>query len=424
MPSASPSPVVDVVSARAAPDGTQVTVEGVLTAPLGSLEEGRGGFLQDVTGGIALLLPAPPAEIIAGGVVIRAAGTVGDRYSQRTLRLDGPPLVLALVGLPPALPVATGDAGEALEGRTVTVTGTLVEAPSVLAGGLSLLVDDGTGPLRVIVSFSGAVAPAKGTQVTATGPLGQRDSTGTGVGGYRVHVTDHESLSIAPAPSPTPTPVPTATPTPTPAPSPPASPAPTPSPTPSPRPTPSPTPTATPTPTPSPSPTPTPIPEPGTIATARSAPAGSRVVVEGVVTAEAGRLDAPPLVAIQDSTGALFVKLPDGAPRPARGTVLRVAGKLAEPYGQLEVRPASADLSTRDVAVLPDPLPVAAATLGESTEARLVVLEGSLDGPVVREASGDLVLRLVDANKHVMEWYELRAGKETKTMEIVYARKK
>jgi hypothetical protein len=46
--------------------------------------------------------------------------------------------------------------------------------------------------------------------------------------------------------------------------------------------------------------------------------------------------------------------------------------------------------------VLPDPLPGSAASLGEAIEARLVVLEGVLDAPPVREAGGDLVLRLVD----------------------------
>jgi hypothetical protein len=34
------------------------------------------------------------------------------------------------------------------------------------------------------------------------------------------------------------------------------------------------------------------------------------------------------------------------------------------------------------------------------------------------------VIRLVDRDKHVMEWYETRGGKDRKTMEIVYARKK
>jgi hypothetical protein len=34
------------------------------------------------------------------------------------------------------------------------------------------------------------------------------------------------------------------------------------------------------------------------------------------------------------------------------------------------------------------------------------------------------VLKLLDRDKHVMEWYEIRGGKERRTMEIVYARKK
>ena len=32
-------------------------------------------------------------------------------------------------------------------------------------------------------------AVATGASVTATGPLGQRDSSGTGLGGYRLHAT-------------------------------------------------------------------------------------------------------------------------------------------------------------------------------------------------------------------------------------------
>lgn len=33
------------------------------------------------------------------------------------------------------------------------------------------------------------------------------------------------------------------------------------------------------------------------------------------------------------------------------------------------------------------------------------------------------VIRIIDKNKHIMEWYETRAGKESKTMEITYTRK-
>jgi hypothetical protein len=132
------------------------------------------------------------------------------------------------------------------------------------------------------------------------------------------------------------------------------------------------------------------------ISVARAAGAGSRVTVEGVVTAEAGRTGSPSLLVIQDTTAAIAVKLPDGAPRSPRGTILRVTGRLADPYGQLEIRPAVADLVTGSTGDLPEPLAISAAGLGESVESRLVVLDGTLDAPIVRETSGDLVLRLVD----------------------------
>ncbi len=121
------------------------------------------------------------------------------------------------------------------------------------------------------------------------------------------------------------------------------------------------------------------------------------MIVEGVVTAEAGRIGPSSLVVIQDATAAVVVKIPASVPRPRRGAVLRVAGRLAEPYGQLEVRPVAADLTNRGAGVLPDPLPVSATALGEGVEARLVVLEGILKAPITREAGGDLVLRMVDA---------------------------
>ena len=93
-----------MAAARAAADDARVLVEGVLTAPLGSLEDGRGGFLQDPSAGIALLLAADPVAALAPGTVVRASGTVDDRYGQRTIRLDGPPVEMGSGTLPvPAL---------------------------------------------------------------------------------------------------------------------------------------------------------------------------------------------------------------------------------------------------------------------------------------------------------------------------------
>jgi hypothetical protein len=57
---------------------------------------------------------------------------------------------------------------------------------------------------------------------------------------------------------------------------------------------------------------------------------------------------------------------------------------------------------------------------------KAITFRGDMDDPQkpgtkirVRE-----IIRLSDANTHVMEWYEVRAGKETKTMEVAYTRTK
>src|SRR4029079_8005421 len=138
--------------------------------------------------------------------------------------------------------------------------------------------------------------------VIATGPVGQRDSSGTGLAGYRIHATGAGDFQIIPRrsppptaiASPAPTPSPTRSTTPTPGPTPVPSGTSSPAPTNTPRPTPSPTPPATPRPTVTPAPTPGPTAPPVIdIVEARGAPVGTVVTVSGVVTAEAGRLGLP-----------------------------------------------------------------------------------------------------------------------------------
>jgi outer membrane biosynthesis protein TonB len=383
-PSPSPAPAIPVAAARLAVDGTRVVVEGLLTTPLGALEDGRGGFLQDESGGIALLLPASQPHVLAAGLLVRASGVVDDRYAQRTIRLDGPPVELGTSSLPAPQEIATGAASEVLEGWLVVAEGLVTEAPTALTRGYSLLLDDGSGALRVVLAFDAPSPPARGARLRVAGPLGQRDTSGTGGSGYRVFVTDPSLAQVLPAPTPEASPSPTDSPSPTPTPA--ASPPPSLAPSPTSSPTPSPTPAATPTPAP-----------PVTIATARALGAGGRAFVEGVVAAEAGLLGLPALVAIQDTTGGLFVRLPDGAPRPVRGTQVRLSGKLVDPHGQLEIRPVARDFAVVADGSLPDPVPIGAAQMGEATEGRLVTLEGTLDTAMVDGVSGDAVLRLVDA---------------------------
>lgn len=385
-PSASPtsSPAPDptppaIAEVRPLPDGTAATVEGVLTMALGAVDGARGGFVEDDTAGIGLYLDAAVTDPLPAGTRVRVTGTLDTRYAQRILRVSRAAIAdLGAGTLPAPWTTATGDATEALEGRFVEVRGTVTETPSALADGTGITIDDGSGPVRLVVTPGAlpAATPVRGDIVTARGPLGQRDSTGTGTVGYRVYVTLPGDLVLEPRPTPTPTPTPAPTPTPGPS-MPPVTP------------TPGPTPTAGPTPTPAPSPTPV-AEEPMAIAAARSLPVGTVVRVRGIVTAEAGRLGLPPLLAIADESGGIVVRLPDGAPPPARGAEVEVRGPLADPYGQLEIRPAVAGWRVVGAATPPNPLAIDAAAVGEALEARLVTLAGTATGAPTRATSGDL----------------------------------
>ena len=220
--------------------------------------------------------------------------------------------------LPVALAIETGAAGESVEGRRVRVSGTIIGAPDQLTDGLGVSIDDGSGLVRAVigpVAVEGSTL-ASGMIATISGPLGQRDSSGTGTAGYRIHVTLAGELELAPAPTPTPTPTPTPEPTSTS----------TPPPTLTPAPTQTPAPTGTPTPTATPTASPTASLSPVSLEAVRAVAVGSKVRTTGVVTVEEGRLGTPSLLAIGDASAGLVVHLPTGAGTYPRGTRLVVAG--------------------------------------------------------------------------------------------------
>ncbi len=317
-----PLPVISIEAARGLPDGATARIQGVLSNQLGALEAGRKAFVQDDTGGIALYLDVAVTGGLPADTLVLVQGTLDERFGERTLRVAVSEVIsLGEQQRPPPWELPTGEIGEANEGWRAIIQGVTVGSPSELADGLGLLVNDGSGEVRLIVgpsALAGAAVPS-GTHVIAVGPVGQRDSSGTGLSGYRVHATEQSDFGILPPPTPSPTVTPSAAPTaaPTSTPAPPATPnatatpKPTPVPTPTPAPTATPTPSPTPTATPSPSPTRTPGPTPNpaptapptlTIVEARGAPVGTVISVAGVVTAEAGRLGLPPVIAIADGT--------------------------------------------------------------------------------------------------------------------------
>jgi hypothetical protein len=413
-PTATPLPTVSILSARLQANGTTARISGVLTTALGALEAGRKAFVQDETGGIALYLDIAVVGGLPSDTRITVSGTLDDRFAERTLRVNVVDIVPGSLEAPPLGSVQqTGAITEGVEGLRVTVQGLTVGSPSELSDGLGLMVDDGSGAVRVIVGPDalGGGSIASGTQVIAAGPVGQRDSSGTGLAGYRVHATGAGDLEIvaAPSPSPAPTSPPTAAPTATPSPT--VTPAPTHTPGPSAAPSfgPSVAPSASPSPTKTPSPTVTPAPSPTasppgptppasiSILEARGAAVGTVVTVSGVVTAEGGRLGLPPLIAIADGTGGIAVRVPDGIAIPARGAIVSVKGALADPYGQLELRPAASGFKVTGHGSLPATVQLTAANLGEATEGRLAELTGSISATPKKGTSGDLTIDATDA---------------------------
>jgi hypothetical protein len=157
------------------PDGTTVTIEGVLTTALGALESGRSSFVQDGSGGIALYLDAPVAGTLPAGTTVRLEGSVASRFALRTLRISEASIVPGpVVPLPGAVSIATGEATEALEGVRVVVSGTVSGAPDQLADGLAIDIDDGSGSVRAVIgpdALAGRTL-ASGMVVTAAGPVG------------------------------------------------------------------------------------------------------------------------------------------------------------------------------------------------------------------------------------------------------------
>ena len=152
---------------------------------LGAVESGRGGFVQDATGGIALYLDAVVVDAWPAGTTVRVDGEVASRFGQRTLRIAESHLLRGSgVGLPSALPIDTGAAGESFEGSRLAVSGTVTASPDALTDGLGVTIDDGSGPLRLVIgpaALDGRTIKT-GMDVSAAGPLGQRDSSGTGDG--------------------------------------------------------------------------------------------------------------------------------------------------------------------------------------------------------------------------------------------------
>ncbi|HMJ81326.1 MAG TPA: lamin tail domain-containing protein [Candidatus Dormibacteraeota bacterium] len=353
-PTERPTPIA---AARGLPPGSSAMVEGVLTVPLGLVDDGRGAFVEDESGGAALYLDSGAWPAAPAGSVVRVRGTLDQRYAQTTIRVASPG-DLALVGagaLPEPVEASTGGAGETMEGLLVRASGRIVAGPDALSDGFAVDLDDGSGSLRVVAPAASAIAAdalRRGSTVTLVGPLGQRDSSGSGTAGYRLYLRSPAVITALVPPSPTPSGG--------------ASPS-----------TPTATGIATPTPTASASGGTSASPSADGIVSIASllARPGARVRVVGTVTSPSSTWGVDGRrVTIEDPSGAILLRLPSGVRPAGVGQRLDVHGRVGHYLGapQLEAEAAPARLGSGGVS----PRAIGHGPLGSAWTWRLAIAVG------------------------------------------------
>ncbi len=369
-PASTPAPVSSIADARAMVDGDTVTISGIALSDA-SFTEG-GGYLQDATGGLAVLLSDGS---FSRGRQLQVSGVLETRYQQRTLRANGDGVVdLGGAGEPTPLSASTGEVAEGVEAILIRVAGEIVSSATILSASVAFDVDDGTGPVRILVADVTDIdtsAWKSGAMLSVVGVVGQRDATGTGTSGYRVQPRDAGDVELTPA-----VPSPTASPKSTPA--------------------------ATSAPAASATPRPSGTPAAGggtpllSIAQTRALPVNTAVRVRGVVTVATGLVD-PTTAVIQDTSGAIVVRVSGNAGSLRRGELVEVVGKRSTKSGMLTIR--ITDPSTQ-LGTQPEPAAVRRPTgsLGEELEAQLVVARGALTAKPQRSSSGNVSFAIDDGS--------------------------
>ncbi|MEX2546875.1 MAG: hypothetical protein WD830_03705, partial [Chloroflexota bacterium] len=311
--------------------------------------------IQDATAGIYVRLADPSVAGIVPGRTLQVDGTIADPFGNLELRpLSNGVQLLEMVAQPSPRPLDVGDIGEGTEGWLARTTATIKRMETSSTGSLTLVVEDDSGEGRVFAHASLGLSRddfSAGDRVAVIGLVGDR------LGLYRLWPRNRFDISVVPdGPSPTPTSgrTPTATPTRTPSPSA----------TPSQRPTQ--TPTARPT---------DGAPPVVSIADALRRQ-GQTISIDGAVTTRPGLLDADGVrITVQDSTGAVLVRLPDDFAAQV-GQRLRLTGEVGTYYGAPQL---TAESATRLGQTSINPLSVRAAPFAPGLEWRLVTITGQVE---------------------------------------------
>lgn len=166
---------------------TSVVVRGRVTAPAGIFGH-RELYIGDEHGGVRLYLRRADHQHrpFVLGDPVAAIGTIADFRGERQVVLDRPEDSWwdGAGGEVAAIPIGSGQIGEALEGRLIRVSGRVVAFTSA-----SFTLDDGSGPARVVFRpATGLKKPwvVRGEWRSIIGIVGQSADRAPWEGGYRV----------------------------------------------------------------------------------------------------------------------------------------------------------------------------------------------------------------------------------------------
>ena len=171
---------ITIAEARALPLGTIVTIDGVVTVPSGAFSSStfdQGFAIQDRTAGIYVSTNDNLGFALRQQV--RVTGKLADTVLPGLLVLVDVTEVKPHGSGPKVQPlaVATGDVGEATEGKLVTITGTITQ-PIVndLPFGFIVFINDGSGEVHSFVCASTGIdvsGLSPGQTIEVTGFSGQ-----------------------------------------------------------------------------------------------------------------------------------------------------------------------------------------------------------------------------------------------------------
>ena len=292
---------------------------GVVTVEPGRILGEHYVAIQDASGGIIVRLPDEvPTADLSRGRILQVQGELAAPYGNLELR-PGKAAQISFIGsggLPDPVQLRSSAIGETTEGLLARLAGTVVDIDKSSSGTFSFTLRDDRGTARVYAYATTGLDSSdleRGRAVTVTGIVGQRASRSGAADGYRLWPRGVADLVVAAAATPTPTS------------------------------------------------------RPGDDDDSddsgdgghrrtriKDAAEGETVTIVGTVTSAAGFIDSEGRrVTVQDASGAILVRFPEGVDPARVGQVIRARGEVGTWYDGRQLEAETAPRRLRDGRALP-----------------------------------------------------------------------